>query len=93
MLKFVRKVGERKMMLNIMGGGYGMGGYGSAAGWMIFGILSWFVLVAGTVLLIKWLWEGGKAYKGETAVEILKKRYARGEISKEEFEEKKKELA
>ncbi len=29
---------------------------------------------------------------GDSAIEILKKRYARGEISKEEFEERKKNL-
>lgn len=81
------------MMFNIMGGGMMGGGYGMAAGWMIFGLISWFVLIGGTVLLIKWLWEGGKAYKGEASLDILKKRYARGEISKEEFEEKKKELS
>ncbi|MGB9621433.1 MAG: SHOCT domain-containing protein [Brevinematia bacterium] len=28
----------------------------------------------------------------EPAIEVLKRRYARGEISKEEFEEKKKDI-
>ncbi|MFK5882188.1 MAG: SHOCT domain-containing protein [Sulfurospirillum sp.] len=31
--------------------------------------------------------------KSESALEVLKKRYARGEISKEEFEDMKKSLA
>lgn len=67
--------------------GYGMmnGGY-----WII-GLIFWLLVLIGLVLLIKYLWEGG-ARKEESALEILKKRYASGEISKEEFEEKKKAL-
>jgi len=55
----------------------------------------WILLLVGLVLLIRWLWEQGagkSSQDGESALEILKKRYARGEINKEEFEEKKKDL-
>ncbi len=67
-----------------------MDGYGMPAGWMIFGIF-WILIIVGIVLLVKWLWEGGKEYQ-ENAMDILKKRYASGEISKQEFEEKKKDI-
>ena len=78
------------MQFGMMDGyGYGMmsGGYG------ILGLIFWILLIIGLVLLIKYLWEGSGAKRGEeSALEILKKKYARGEISKEEFEEKKKDL-
>ncbi|MBI3989131.1 MAG: SHOCT domain-containing protein [candidate division NC10 bacterium] len=73
-------------------GGPGWGGWGFGG---LFMTVFWILLIVGLVLLIKWLWEqsGGKPSQGnESALDILKKRYARGEINKEEFEEKKKDL-
>ncbi len=70
------------------GYGYGMMG----GGFWILGLIFWILVIIGLVLLIKYLWEGSGARKEESALEILKRRYARGEISKEEFEEKKKEI-
>lgn len=59
----------------------------------IFGLIFWILIIVGLVLLIKYLWEsGGTRREQEPALEILKKKYARGEINKEEFEEKKKDL-
>ena len=71
-----------------------MDGFGMMGGsMMILGLIFWILIIAGIILLIKYLWEGGGARRGEeAALEVLKKRYARGEISKEEFEEKKKDL-
>ncbi len=68
-------------------------GYGMGYGMWILGLIFWILVIIGLVLLIKYLWEGGGARREhESALEILKKKYARGEISKEEFEEKKKDL-
>ncbi len=55
-------------------------------------LLFWVLVIMGLVYLVKAL-SGSKGKAGdETALEILRKRYARGEISREEFEEKKKDL-
>ena len=76
-----------------MMGGYGWGGGG---GFGIVGMLLWWVLIVlGIVLLVKWLFSGGPAggrTTGDRALEILMERYARGEIDKKEFEEKKRDL-
>ena len=72
---------------------YGMmDGYGYGMGWIwIIRLIFWILVLIGLVLLIKYLL--GITAKGhETAIDILKKRYAKGEISKEEFEEKKKDI-
>lgn len=76
----------------MMGWGYGMGWFG-----MIIMAAFWIAVIVGIVFLIRWLVVstragGHEARSGDSPLEILKRRYARGEINKEEFEEKKKDL-
>ncbi len=62
--------------------------------WMVFNLVFWILVIVGIVLLVVWV--GQKAVGSrteESALEILKKRYARGEMSKAEYEEKKRDLA
>ena len=68
--------------------GYGFGIFG----WF-FMIFWWVLIIAVIVYFVKWLIrQSGGGGSGKSALDILKERYARGEINKQEFEEKKKEL-
>jgi len=55
----------------------------------------WIAVVVGLIFLVKWIVQQSKPGEGkaeEDSLEILKKRYARGEINKEEFGQKRKDL-
>ena len=74
-----------------------MDGYGW--GWMGFGMIGitlfWVVLIVAIVLLVKMLWGSDsepRRTQEKSPLDILKERYARGEIEKEEFEQKKRDL-
>ena len=73
-----------------MFGDYGMG---MGGGGMIFMALFWVVIIVGAIYLIKLLTDkGGNGAQTESAEEILKKRYAKGEISQEEYDKIKNDL-
>ncbi len=65
-------------------------------GMMWYGWFFWIIILGAIVYLIVRLTSQSSRssgnQQGETALDILKKRYARGEISKEEFESMKKDL-
>lgn len=62
-------------------------------GMMLMMIVFWVLIIVAVVLGIRWLIGQGKTSKSDSALEILRQRYARGEINKEEFETKRKDLA
>ena len=87
---------------------WGMGPWmmGGAWGWFggIFTMLFWVLILVAVVLFIRWLVTAGGS-RGqvthgpelrngpvESAMDILKKRYAKGEISKEQYESMKRDL-
>lgn len=67
-----------------------MMGWGGGIGMIFF----WIIIIVLIVFLIKWLVSQSKRglEKKESPMDILKRRYARGEIDKAEFEEKKNDL-
>lgn len=65
-------------------------GYGSAFSWLGVGLMMclWVLLLLGLVLLVVWFARGGshRSSSGTSdACDIAKQRYARGEITKDEY--------
>ncbi len=96
-------------MMQMMGGERLPGGQGwptshmsnffyGAFGWLgliflILWILWWVAVIVGILALARWVIRRIKGGGIRSAIEILKERYARGEISKTEFEEMKRTLS
>lgn len=77
---------------------WGGGWYGMIFGPLFF-VLVLVAVIAAVVLLVRWLggpWHGTAAARhdapGRAPLDILKERFARGEIDKEEFEERRRVL-
>ena len=71
---------------------YGMwGAWGF--GMMLMMLVFWALVITGLVLGIRWLVsQGREARPRDAALDILRERYARGEIDKEEFLARKRDL-
>ena len=69
-----------------IGGAWGIG-------MMLMMLVFWGLVIAGIVLAIRWLATQGRESRPDSALEILRQRYARGEINREEFEAKKRDLS
>lgn len=80
------------MMGNYFGDGYGfMGGFG-----FFFMILFWGLVIWAIIALVQSVSRNNTQSVGgpqsDTALEMLRKRYVKGEITKAEFEQMKKDL-
>jgi putative membrane protein len=70
-----------------------MWGWGWGIGMMGMMLLFWGVAIFAGVTGIRWFINQTKRPRADSAMEILRERFARGEIEKDEFEAKKKELS
>ena len=74
--------------------GYGGWGAGNMMGWFGGGIMMvafWVLFIVFIVWVVREI-SGKNSQSSSTALDILKERYAKGEIGKEEFEAKKKDI-
>jgi putative membrane protein len=78
--------------------GPGMMNWGGGMGWggSIIMMAFWIAVIVGIIFLIRWVVlstdRRHETKSEDSAMDILRNRYAGGEINKEEFEEKKKDL-
>jgi putative membrane protein len=61
-------------------------------GMMLVMLVFWGLVIASIVVGIRWLARQEGGARRDAALEILRERYARGEIAKEEFDARKRDL-
>jgi putative membrane protein len=78
----------------MMGPYWSGGGWGwMALGWIIM-LVFWVLVIVGVVAAVRWMTACGVARpRAETPTEILRRRYAAGELTKEQFESMKRDVA
>lgn len=73
----------------------GVGGMGW--GWIGLGLIHmvafWAVVILIVVALVRWLAGDERPFSEVRPIDILKARYAKGELTREQFEQMKRELA
>ena len=66
-------------------------------GWIGLGVvhmvLFWALVILVLIGLVKWLAPGAPPLSEQRPIDILKARYAKGELTREQFEQMKRELA
>ena len=75
------------------GGMMGYGGWGMGFGW-VFMLLFWAIVIIGIVAAVRWFAASPRHHEPprKTALDILHERYARGEIEREEYQQKRQDL-
>lgn len=69
-----------------------MGAYGTGFFGVWFMVMFWVLVLIGLAVLVRWVGWGHHHEKHRHVLDILRERYARGEIDTEEFHRRRKEL-
>lgn len=75
------------MWTGVEGMGWGWIGLG-----MVHMLLFWVLVILGIVVLTRWLAGGSSGDAPPRAIDVLKARYAKGDITREQFEQMKRDI-
>jgi putative membrane protein len=70
---------------------HAVNGWWMVVGWIVM-LLIWVGIAVLAILAFRWFLRRSDANEKQTPLEIAKERYAKGEITKEQFEQIKKDL-